>query len=90
MALGIPVIATSDAVYGMDMVDGEGIYIIDDDTRMAAKTSELLGSSEMLSSASKKARAFVERHYSFEASYGKLAAEVVEYLDRRTGAASES
>jgi glycosyltransferase involved in cell wall biosynthesis len=78
MALGIPVIASTDAAYGMDMPHGEGIWHCESTAVMENETLRLLGDSEALKLQSKKARATVERLYSFEESYGRLSEALYE------------
>ena len=79
MALGVPVIASPDAVYGMDMRDGAGIFLRDSDSDMAEVGLELLEHPAYAKAQSRLARQQVEQKYSFEATYGRLAQELLEF-----------
>ena len=80
MALGVPVLATPEAVAGMELESGRGIMLESDDTDLARRAQELLGDTERLESLSRLARAEVEKRYSFENTYGRLTRELVDWL----------
>ena len=81
MALGIPIVATWDAVYGMDLNDGSGIYLRSTGSQMADAVLQLLNDKELLQTQSRIARQTVESLYSFDRSYGRLSEELYTYLE---------
>jgi glycosyltransferase involved in cell wall biosynthesis len=72
MALGVPVVATRDAGYGMDLDNGQGILLLNDDREMAQACLNLLNDPEFSVNQSKLARRQVENKFSYDATYGKL------------------
>jgi len=79
MALGIPVVATPDAVYGMDLQAGQGIFIEETDEGMAQACLRLLGSASLAHDQSLLARKQVEENFGYENSYGRLARELMAF-----------
>jgi len=77
MALGVPVIASSDAVYGMGFDKGSGIIWGNDSAEMATNAVNLLHDESELHRQSYLARLQVEEKFSYEATYFKLSAELV-------------
>lgn len=80
MATGVPVVATHDAVYGMDLTPEQGLLFGKDTAALAGQALRLLADSAFSSAQSRLARAQVERQYSFESSYGRLAGEIDEWV----------
>jgi len=80
MALGIPVITTPDAVYGMNLTPQEGLFMETSEQAMGHRVLELLDDPQELHVLSQKARQQVERQYSFEASYYKMATELLNHI----------
>ena len=78
MALGIPLIASSEAVEGMELVDGRGLLLRDSPPEMASTAITLLQNPEKLTELSLSARGEIERLYSLDKTYGKL----MEHLSR--------
>jgi len=72
MALGLPVIASSDAVYGMELENRKGISICDDGDEMVSIALEWLNSPNMIKEQSLLARKQIEETYSFQNTYGKI------------------
>ena len=72
MAIGVPLVVSEDAVWGMDLQDGRGLAVRSDDASMAAAIVELLSSPTLSMEQSRLARRWVEDHYSFEATYGRI------------------
>lgn len=72
MAVGVPVIASSDAVYGMELENGKGIAICDDDKSMAAEAISYINSPEKTKEQSLLAREEVEKKYSVQDTYEKI------------------
>ncbi|MGE0448375.1 MAG: glycosyltransferase family 4 protein [Vicinamibacterales bacterium] len=86
MALGVPVVASPDAVYGMDLEHGDGIRLAATPASMAADVLQLLDDSSAASAQSRRGRAIVERRFSVEATYDALTDDLREWLlTRRTG-----
>ena len=83
MAVGTPVVATPDAVYGMEMVDGEGLLLAEQDGMLAEHCRILLQDGGLAQQVSSRARAQVEERFSFDATYGKLAQELRAFLVKR-------
>jgi glycosyltransferase involved in cell wall biosynthesis len=84
MALGVPVVASPDAVDGMELESGRGLMLVDSDEKMASTALELLSSPERLEEQSRLARSEMERLYSLENTYGRLFTELKEWVkDRR-------
>jgi glycosyltransferase involved in cell wall biosynthesis len=80
MALGVPVIASRDAVQGMELKIGAGILIAGDGSKMAALSLDLLQDVSALKQQSTSARRQVEEKFSYEATYARLSDELAEYL----------
>jgi glycosyltransferase involved in cell wall biosynthesis len=72
MALGVPLVVTSDAIYGMGLEDGKGIFVYDSDEKIARSTVNLLLSPDFAKEQSILARKQVEEKFSFEATYGRI------------------
>jgi polysaccharide biosynthesis protein PslH len=77
MALGIPIVATPDAVYGMEITSGQGVFLHDSDKAMALACLDLLRESNFAEQQSKAARAQVEARFSFGTTYGQLAKDLL-------------
>lgn len=76
MALGVPIIATPEAVDGMEMEDRKGILLAETDRQMASRALTLLQDSGYAREQSALARQQVEEKYGFAATYGRLAQEL--------------
>jgi glycosyltransferase involved in cell wall biosynthesis len=83
MALGVPVLATPDAVDGMELRSGQGLILVESDQAMASRALELLSTPERLSVQSRIARSEMERLYSLENSYGRLITELHSWLETK-------
>lgn len=83
MALGVPVVATPDAVDGMELESGRGITLVDSDQTMAARALELLSNGGILAEQSRLARSGMERLYSLENTYGRLIHELAQWVQER-------
>jgi glycosyltransferase involved in cell wall biosynthesis len=94
MAAGVPLVTTSDAVYGMELENERGVLIAEDDAGMSEKLSKLLADHSFAERQSRFARNAVERLYSFEKTYRKLAFEMRDWLEKeastRNGAGAKS
>jgi glycosyltransferase involved in cell wall biosynthesis len=86
MALGIPVVASPEAVHGMEMATGRGIFLEKTAGEMAKICLNLLQIPHFAREQSWLARAQVEKKFTFEASYAKLALDLLEFtIHRRRG-----
>jgi len=82
MALGVPVVASPQAVSGMEMDEGKGIFLRESPGEMAETALNLLADREYSRTQSRYAREQVERKFSFEATYGKLSVILYTWLSR--------
>lgn len=83
MALGVPVVATPEAVTGMELDSGHGIILERTDDALAGRAVELLGSAEQLAGQSRLARAAMEQLYGLENTYGRFMNELYDWLEKR-------
>jgi len=82
MAVGTPIVATPDAVFGMGLDAGRGLLLAEQDIALAAHCHRLIENLRMAQSQSAQAREQVEREFSFEATYGRLARELLQVVRR--------
>ena len=80
MALGLPVVTSPDAIWGMDFQHGKGILLADDGESFAKQAVELLRNTDLAQSQGILGRQAVEDKYSFEATYGQLTREILSWL----------
>jgi glycosyltransferase involved in cell wall biosynthesis len=73
MAVGIPVVATPDAVYGMGLTDGEGLLLAEQDAALSNYAVILERDCAWAQKQSRLARQQVEAKFSFAATYEALA-----------------
>lgn len=83
MALGVPVVTSPDAVYGMDLEIERGLFLEDTDEKLAEACIRLLTETEFAKQQSQFARAQVEEKFSFQTTYGRLAKELLEFCKER-------
>lgn len=76
MAVGVPVVASPDAVYGMDLEPGQGLLLAEDDEAFARHCLALIQRDEYAAFQSRMARVQAEERYSFESTYGRLAEDL--------------
>jgi len=81
MALGVPVVCTTDAVYGMNLDNGYGILAYDNDQAIAEAVTEILISPDFAKEQSLAARRQVEEKFSFDATYGRIVSFLSSYLN---------
>ncbi len=81
MALGVPLVTTPDAVYGMELENGQGILLGENEAELAEKTLHLLQDSLFAAQQSELARQKIENLYSIESTYDKLSKELYEWLE---------
>ena len=84
MALGVPLVTTSDAVYGMGLEEGKGITVHDNDDATADAVIALLNSPDMAKEQSLLARKQVEKKFSFEATYGRIVSFLLSCANNRS------
>lgn len=80
MSLGIPVIASSDAVHGMGFDIDKGISVGESADDLARLAANWLSQEELLRQQSKLARQQIEEKFSFLATYGKLSKELLKLV----------
>jgi len=83
MALGIPVVASSDAVFGMDLKQGEGLYTMNHPNDMASCVIDLLSNPEFKIVQSKLARRQVEEKFSYYVTYLQFSQELLSYVAQK-------
>lgn len=87
LGVGVPLVASPDAIAGMDFVDGQSILLAPDPASMATHALRLIGDVEYAKSQSRLGRAAVEREYSNENTYIRLIDEMASWprLDAQRG-----
>lgn len=83
MALGLPVVATADAVFGMGLQAGQGLLLAEDDRGLADHCLVLLHDPAGAKQHSLFARQQVVDQYSFSATYGYLASQLYQYAQTK-------
>lgn len=81
MALGVPVVATPNAVYGMRVEDGYGLLLSGSNENLANYCLRLIEQSVWAREQSHLARQQVEQKYSFDATYGVLTSSLYEFAE---------
>lgn len=89
MALGVPVAASPDAVYGMELEEGKGVLLGEGENGLASVALRLLTDRAFADEQSQFAREQVERLFSMRDTYGRLAAQLADWLDTRANGGSE-
>jgi len=87
LALGVPIVATPDAVYGMGLETGGGVFLDDRNESLAQFCLSLIENNEFAHQQSLLARQQVEKNFSFEATYGKLAQDLYDFVSQNTSMA---
>ena len=90
MAVGVPVVATPDAVWGMGLDVGKGLLLGEEDGELADDCRVLLQRPELARQMSLLARQQIEARFSLEATYGYLAHQLHALARRRVVAAGSS
>jgi glycosyltransferase involved in cell wall biosynthesis len=81
MAMGIPVIGTHNALDCVALKNGEEGFITDDTKKMIGIAISLFNDPSERRRISVNARKFVEKNYTLEATFGKLANSLQEILN---------
>ena len=77
MAVGTPVVATPDAVFGMGLEAGRGLLLAEEDGMLADHCCMLLRNLAMAHNHSVQAREQVDRQFNFDTTYGRLARDLL-------------
>ncbi|GJQ37556.1 MAG: hypothetical protein JETCAE01_35660 [Anaerolineaceae bacterium] len=80
MALGLPVVASLDAVHGMGFQTDEGIFTFKTAQEMGQQAARLLADESTLQIQSRAARRQVEMQFGYEATYEMFVASLAEKL----------
>jgi glycosyltransferase involved in cell wall biosynthesis len=80
MALGVPVVTTPDAIYGMNLKEGMGLLLAETDIGFAEHVASILQDSGRSKQQSQRAWQQIEQQYSFKHTYERLACELKEWL----------
>jgi glycosyltransferase involved in cell wall biosynthesis len=83
MAMGVPVVASPDAVFGMELEESKGLFLGADDNDLAAHVLRLLENPEFASRQSRLAREQVDRLFSYDNTYMALMDELSTWLRKR-------
>ena len=83
MATGVPVISSRDAVDGMELEEGNGLFFAENATEFAKLSIDLLNDEKLLTNQSLQAREQVENLYSFENTYQVGVEEIRNWLINR-------
>lgn len=83
MALGVPLVASHDAVAGMELDNENGILLTRGKREMARRTLKLLADPDYARRQSRLGRQRSEQLYSVENTYGKLIGEICDWLETR-------
>lgn len=82
MALGVPVVASPEAVDGMDFQDEQGIFLCPDDASLIVRTLHLLSDRGFACDQSLRARKAAEQ-YSIDYNYRAFFPELISWLQTR-------
>lgn len=80
MALGVPVVASEDAVYGMDFEINKGICVGETPVELAQLANNWLSQKDLLHQQSMLARHQIEEKFSYEVTYGQLSKDLMSFL----------
>jgi glycosyltransferase involved in cell wall biosynthesis len=83
MALGIPVVTTSSAVYGMELTHEKGILLSSDNDGLVHHLLRLMSDRAYSENQSNLARFVVDNQFSLEGTYGRFASDLSLWLDGR-------
>lgn len=72
MALGVPIVGTANGLQSLGIENGEQGFIADSDEEIIARSLSLMKDGKLREEISKKAREFVAKNYSLEATFGRL------------------
>lgn len=78
MALGVPIIGTSNALQSVGIKDGKQGFLAETDEEILEKTCKILKDKELRNRMSAACRKFAKDNFSIEATFGKLSQEITE------------
>ncbi len=90
MALGVPVCASPDAVYGMELEQNQGLLLGVSDAALARNVLALISDPAYAAEQSAAARTQVAARYDFDATYGQLARTLDAWLGERSVACAHA
>jgi glycosyltransferase involved in cell wall biosynthesis len=82
MALGLPVVASPQAVYGMGMEEGKGIFLEETFDGMVVMVLRLLREPEFARKQSYLAREQMETKFSYQATYQQFAKDLYDFANK--------
>jgi polysaccharide biosynthesis protein PslH len=80
MSIGVPLVASPDAVYGMDLEHGRELLLGESNEELISQVLRLLGDNALAQEQSRLARQSVEQLYSIDGTYDRLMCELSEWL----------
>ena len=83
MALGVPVVAATDAIYGMNLDNERGILTRDSIQAIAETSCLLLQDADTLQNQSISARKQIEKKFSYQATYDKLTRDLFSLVTKK-------
>jgi glycosyltransferase involved in cell wall biosynthesis len=83
MALGVPVVATPDATYGMGLGHGSGILFGQESRGLSEQALDLLRNRDYAAQQSRLARQQMEQFFSLDVTYRKLMSDLASWLQPR-------
>jgi glycosyltransferase involved in cell wall biosynthesis len=83
MALGVPVVASPDAVFGMELEEGSGLFLGANGNELAGHVLRLLENPAFAGEQSRLAREQVNRLFSYDNTYIALMDELSLWLRKR-------
>jgi glycosyltransferase involved in cell wall biosynthesis len=85
MSLGVPTVASREAVWGMELDGTGGVRLADDDDELARLVLEVVSDPESARDLGEAGRACVESLFTVDGTYGRWMREVRRWLDERAG-----
>jgi len=82
MALGIPVVGTSNALQSIGLENGKQGYIEEDNNKIAEKVCLILKNNELFKEMSENCRKFAAANFSLESTFGKLS-KIIQSLEAK-------
>jgi glycosyltransferase involved in cell wall biosynthesis len=76
MALGVPVIGTSNALSSVGITDGVHGFLAESDEKIIEKAMMIINDNELRKRMSVACRVFAEKHFTVEATFGKLSERI--------------
>jgi polysaccharide biosynthesis protein PslH len=83
LALGIPLVTTPDAIYGMELTDKRDVLLGESDEELCDQVLELLEDKDSAERQSRTARQTVEKIYSIARTYDRLSIDLLTWVTSR-------